>query len=116
MNEFQFSMLTCMACDVLAISSSDILLKHVFSLACDVCHYCQSCLCLKTIQVIMLYMIDRDMKICKNFKFQNISNSYIYMNNDDNDNALMSQYISNNEDDLIPSTINSQDILNQSNC
>ena len=93
-------MLTHMTHDILAIQSNDMLLKHVFSHTHEICHYYQDHLHSKTIQAIMLYMTDKNMKICKNFKSQNNSDSYLDINDTDDNNVFMSQYISDDESDV----------------
>ena len=87
------------------MTSSSVNLEHLFCIAHNVCHYCQNCLLLKIIYVIMLYMIDKNMKICKSLKL--LKNADDHNNNSDekkkkkkkNENYDLIDYISDNDFD-----------------
>ena len=108
--------------NILAVTSNNVNLKHLFYIACDVCHYCQNHLLSKTICVIMLYMISKNMKIHKNLKL--LKNVDDHDNNDDekkekkkkNDNYNLINYIF--DDDLNAASASAADsshaISNQS--
>ncbi len=64
--------------NILVIASNSMNLEYLFYIVYNICHYYQNQLLFKIIHVIMLYMIDKNMKIHKNLK--------LLKNTDDHDN------------------------------
>src|SRR6266487_5571407 len=86
-------------------------LEHLFYIIYNIYYYYQIQLLLKIIHIIMLYIIDKNMKICKNLKLLESANNHD--NNDDekkkkkkkNENYNLINYISDNNFNIILTSV-----------